>query len=212
MENEKPSSNARGRNFFLFSLIISLFVSHLVIVMQIIRWELVDILTPFIEPLLELLIVVGFFGVFCWSLLNFAVHITKSLHRALLPLAIQLITVLIVILVPFTKIVVTFDFIVNLKAREKVVEMVQSGQIEPYVSYNDDLMLLPKQYEHLSKGGRIIVDDGTSKIFFFTFTGVLDNFSGFIYSEHGPPQSNDFNGDFVEIEKLRDHWYWAASM
>ena len=49
-------------------------------------------------------------------------------------------------------------------------------------------------------------------IFFFTFRGILDNFSGFIYrSDDNPPLNGDFSGDFVEMKKLRSHWFWAAS-
>jgi len=54
--------------------------------------------------------------------------------------------------------------------------------------------------------------DGQTLIFFFDFRGILDSFSGFVYSTGNiKPQSGDFGGEFVEIEELRSGWYWASS-
>src|ERR1700730_3131945 len=49
-------------------------------------------------------------------------------------------------------------------------------------------------------------------IFFFDYRGILDSFSGFVYStDDSAPRDGDFGGRFVEIERLRQNWFWATS-
>ncbi len=128
---------------------------------------------------------------------------------------INLITLLIVIFVPFTDIMLDIDFKLNLNDREKIVEMVKSGELYNETSYGSHLIKLPEGYKHLSKGGGEIVveqEGETLKIFFFTFRGILDNFSGFAYiSDDSKLLNTDFNGDFDQILIKKDHWFWGAS-
>jgi len=49
---------------------------------------------------------------------------------------------------------------------------------------------------------------------FFTFSGVLDNFSGYAYvAEDSESAVRAFlqGDDLQEIIKERDHWYWISS-
>lgn len=132
-----------------------------------------------------------------------------------MPITINMVTILIVWFVPFTGIAITRDFSANLKGREKVISIIQSGDLLSNVSHNESLIALPKEYAHLSKGGGEVVverDGDTLKVFFFTFRGVMDNFSGFAcISDNTELYQGDFNGDFLEIEKKKDYWYWGAS-
>jgi hypothetical protein len=42
----------------------------------------------------------------------------------------------------------------------------------------------------------------SSSTFFFTYRGILDNFSGFVYSPNDKrPWKNDFDGNFKEIKR-----------
>lgn len=42
--------------------------------------------------------------------------------------------------------------------------------------------------------------------------GLMENFSGFIYrSDNKEPSQNEFGGDFKEVVKLKEHWFWAVS-
>jgi hypothetical protein len=43
---------------------------------------------------------------------------------------------------------------------------------------------LPARYARLSKSGDVLIriTDGGTSVLFFTFSGVLDNFSGYAYS------------------------------
>ncbi len=47
---------------------------------------------------------------------------------------------------------------------------------------------------------------------FFTYRGILDSFSGFMYrSDDTSPGDGDFAGEFYETERLRKNWFWAAA-
>jgi hypothetical protein len=67
----------------------------------------------------------------------------------------------------------------------------------------------------LSKGGGDIVVETKGKaksILFFTYRGMLDNFSGFVYNPNdNKPSKSDFNGDFEQIKKVHKNWYYVSS-
>ncbi|WP_258535644.1 hypothetical protein [Bacillus sp. 03113] len=193
-------------NSLLFLSIIS---SILVILYQIFQWSIIEILTPFLMPLLSL-VVYGFaFVVIFISILS----IRKGFQWK--PIIIQGITILLVIFFPFTKIVLDIDFKMNKSDREEVIRMVEKGTLKPNVSHNSTLIQLPEKYAQLSKGGgEIIIDKNgdDSSVLFFTFRGVLDNFSGFVYSPNDQrPSNRDFDGDFKQVEKLDENWYFVGS-
>ncbi|USK70949.1 hypothetical protein [Peribacillus asahii] len=52
-----------------------------------------------------------------------------------------------------------------------------------------------------------------NRLFFLALlSSILDGFSGFVYSPTDQrPSRNDFDGDFKEIKKLDENWYWVAS-
>ena len=49
-------------------------------------------------------------------------------------------------------------------------------------------------------------------VLFFTYRGVLDSFSGFVYSSNDErPVNGDFDGDWHEVKQIEPHWYFVAS-
>lgn len=135
--------------------------------------------------------------------------------RDLKPFVLQCIALLLLFLIPFNQIVIDLNFKMYKTNRIEVVEKIQDGTLQPNVSYNASLIRLPKEYDHLSSGGgEIIVEKHgeTYSVLFFTYRGVLDNFSGFVYSpDDVEPNLDTFGGDFKEIEKIDEHWYFVAS-
>ncbi|WP_078410506.1 hypothetical protein [Priestia abyssalis] len=188
---------------------LALVSSILVVLYKFFEWQIVEILTPFLMPLLWLL-VFGFFFV-----ITIRTVITLLKNKNWKPFVIQLVTILLWLFFPFTQVLLDIDFKMNKSEREEVVSKVENGTFKPNVSYNSSLIHLPEEYDQLSKGGGEIVvekNGDSSSILFFTFRGILDGFSGFVYSPTDQrPSRNDFDGDFKEIEKLDEHWYWVAS-
>ncbi|AJD90203.1 hypothetical protein JMA_08860 [Jeotgalibacillus malaysiensis] len=168
-----------------------------------------DSITVFLAPVLWLL-VFGFF--FLATIISIIAFIRKKIWK---PIIIQVITILILFIFPFNQVIIEMDFMINKQEREKVALMVQSNAIGEEVSSNSHLIQLPEEFRHLSKGGgEIVVEnagDGTS-ILFFSFRGVMDNFFGIVYALNGrTPDKSGFFGEYKEVEKLDDSWFFVSS-
>jgi hypothetical protein len=192
-----------------FTFWLSLAASGLLILSPFYEW-VVDAHEPFAFSLLVAAIFVLFLAVLVSSLVYAMRWLRKDKRRALLPLSVNLLALLLFWLIPFTAIMLKLDFHLNYRKRMEVVSMVKSGQLKPNVTHNETLISLPPGYRHLSKGGgEIVVEDGT--IFFYTFRGIGDHFSGFAYRSDDNPPGLLGNDIFAEEEKIQEHWYWAAS-
>jgi hypothetical protein len=173
------------------------------------QWDLV---TPFLLPFIILIL---------WAILGILVLISAISipfdfriysWKSLWPIIINGSTLLILLYVPFTSIRLNIEFTMNKKGYEEVIRMIENGKLEPN-EYGQ--AYLPPEYRHLSKGGgEIMVDtsDGITSVFFYTFLGILDNFSGYMYRSNGAPPDQDFmGGDWAEITRKEPHWYFCAS-
>lgn len=136
-------------------------------------------------------------------------------HRNWKPVLIQLVTVIALFLIPFDKITLDNNFQTKLADRQEIIEMIAEEELLPNVSYNESLIRLPDSYRNLSSGGGEVVMEETDAgltILFFTFRGVMDNFSGFVYvQDGGKPPKDVFGNDAQEITKIQDNWYYLGS-
>ncbi|TDK61775.1 hypothetical protein E2K98_12865 [Bacillus salipaludis] len=190
-------------------LSLSIISSILVILYEFFQWKIIDILTEFL--MLPILLLV--FGFFIYITVRAIVTLFKN--KDWKPILIQLITIILLFFIPFNQIVLDINFKWNKSEREQVAKMVENKTLKPNVSYNSSLIHLPKKYEHLSSsGGEIVVEkSGDSyQILFFTYRGILDNFSGFVYTPNGQkPSKKAFDGDMKEIDKMDKNWYFVSS-
>lgn len=150
-----------------------------------------------------------------WALIYPFVRFKQLRYWSLLPLTINIGTILIVIFVPFTAITIESDFHAKLNARTEVIEKIRSGELVNNVDYNKTLIYLPFGFPNVSRGGNDILytdDNGKLMVFFFTYRGIIDNYSGIIYKEDNrPPTADDFNcGEMLDSKKFRDNWFWMA--
>ncbi len=179
------------------------------------EWELVDKLTPFGWFFFGGIMGLIYLGIVVWSLVHLILSFKRDRLRAVLPLAVNALLLVLLFTVPFTAITLDLNFRWRLAEREEVVSMVESGELGPVSPGEMKSFDLPRKYRHLSRGGRVAVQrdkDGTASVLFYTFVGVLDNFAGFIHrADEGKPSSHDFAGDFKTMEKQKDHWYWGSS-
>ncbi|MFJ7976648.1 hypothetical protein ACIQZI_13245 [Peribacillus sp. NPDC096379] len=188
-------------------LFLSLVSSILVILIAFFQWNLIEIVTEFL--MLPIWLVV--FGFFIVITVKTIINLFKNTDWK--PFAIQLLTVLLWLFFPFTQVMLDLDFKTNKSEREEVVKMVENGTLKPNISYDSSIIQLPEKYDQLSKGGgEIVIEKNGSFILFFTYRGMLDNFSGFVYSPNDKkPSQHDFDGDFKQIEKLDENWYFVGS-
>ncbi len=190
------------------------------ILVSLFRWTLVDWLTPFLEPLLEMALGTLLLGLVLVSVIQLALALRKqtNIRKSLFALGINLLALLAIIFVPFNAISTSINFRWHYEKRMQVVNAIANGELsntQIRKTAFGDLVHLPPQYSGLSAGGDDIVvvqsAHGTT-IFFYTYRGILDNFSGFVYSSNDtPPAGDDFGGDLIEIERVRQNWYWVAS-
>ncbi|MFS8604560.1 hypothetical protein LRO89_18295 [Priestia megaterium] len=190
-------------------LLLSLMSSLLVILVSLFQWDLVDMITEFLMLPVWLFVYAFFIIITVWAL----IHLFKN--RKWQPFVIQLITIILWFFFPFTQVNLDLNFKIHQNKREEVAARIKNGVIKPNVPDSPSLIQLPKEYTQLSKGGGDIVVENKGKatsILFFTYRGMLDNFSGFVYdpNDHKPSKS-DFDGDFKQIEKLHKNWYYVSS-
>ncbi|MPW27077.1 hypothetical protein GC105_14945 [Alkalibaculum sp. M08DMB] len=186
-------------------LYLSITSSILVILLKFFQWIIVDKLTVFILLPISFCVYAFFIGITVATVINWL----KNKFRK--PLAVQVITILLLFFFPFNQIILNIDFKSNMYERQEVVAMVKNHTLKPNISYNPSLIHLPEKYTHLSKGGGDIIVEKYEEeynVFFFTFRGILDNYSGFVYT------SNDvifFEEDIKQTKKFDESWYFIGS-
>jgi hypothetical protein len=140
-------------------------------------------------------------------------------RRAWLPLAINVGTLLTVATGFTMQIERTYDefkFQRNQNSYQEIVRLVGEGRIR---SNPDSFALLPQEYQFLSEcGGEIMIDTsgGVTRVFFFTYRDMFDDFAGYEYrSDNQPPQRDDFSErpnalrGCGLIEQKRPFWFYC---
>ncbi|WP_163970427.1 hypothetical protein [Oceanobacillus halotolerans] len=173
------------------------------------QWKLIEVFTPFFMPFVWF-VVYGLFGVL------FIITIIRLFWKKdWKPFVIHVVTIFLLVVIPFNQLAIHVDFLWKKSARNEVVTMIQKETLQANVSHNSSLIHLPACYTHVSSGGGDVMIDKQGEdyaVLFFTFRGVLDNFSGIVYSPNDEgPSRRSFGGDFKEIKKLDEHWYFVSS-
>jgi hypothetical protein len=204
---------------YQFILKLSIIAGISLVFVRIFNWTITLLIGLILDKLLEyltliaLLIAIGLSVAFLIK--NYRVGNTNKF----LPLSVAILFFLMacILPIPWDTVSLKMECFINNPRREKVVNMVRNNELKPNVSYNKSLIQLPKKYAYLSQGGgEIIVErsktDNTLNVFFYSFRGVLDNFSGYIYTASSiRPDKHIFDGDFKQIIKVSDHCYWGSS-
>ena len=90
----------------------------------------------------------------------------------------------------------------------EVINQIRGKRLLPNIEHDPQQIHLPEKLSHVSSGGGDIVFD-QDFVFFFTYRGILENVSGYMYSEKGlePGQSLI---EHNSIYKLNNNWYWIG--
>jgi hypothetical protein len=177
------------------------------------QWYLADVFTPFFAmPLLGLAWLLALLGAFR-SAAYACLHRREGLS-AFAPLLVSAGALLVAFFVPFTSLWLHADFHFNKTAREEVVAKVLSGDLAPNVPHNAKLIALPKDHDVSMGGNEIIVEGPHDRpyVFFFSFRGILDNYSGFLWVPDGarPERFDDASDPGTEIESYGGNWYFIG--
>jgi hypothetical protein len=186
------------------------------LILSLVRWQLVGILTVFLEPMVEIA-VWGFYAIAVIAVIARAFLAKgRSTSFRFAPLILAIASLCMFYFVPFSEIVRNIDFRWQLASRTAVAERVlrqepKTNQAHPDLSV---FVNLKGSERRLSDDGELAIYrlQGKQFVFFFTFRGVLEHFSGFVYSANdAPPSKEDIGVRRVEVEHLRKNWYWVGS-
>ncbi len=156
----------------------------------------------------------GFLTIFISSIVLLIKH--KRIKN-LLPLFINVSTILIIVFCPLGDWKNSFTFQWHFDEMNKIVQMVNSGELSPNVKHNQRLIRLPSQYENLSVGGgEIIVDkiNDLNVVFFYTFRGTPDGRAGFIHLPKKTSLADLKRKIYYELyfqKKLTDNWFYISA-
>ncbi len=189
--------------------------SSLLILFAAFEWSLMEIFNVFL--MLPLVGAVWGFFIGCTiasltCLFKFKVVGLKSFA----PIGVQVIAFLVVVYVPFTVLWLKADYQLNKEQRTAVVTKVLHGELKTNVEYNSSHIHLGDDDSGISRGGDDIVvekHDGLTYVLFFTFRGLLDNYSGYLYVPEGgsPKMFGDLNeSEVTEIEHIEGNWYFVS--
>ncbi len=194
---------------------LAIISSLLLILLSAFQWTLVEIITVFF--MMPLSGAVWLFFISCIiSSLTCLLKFKDIGRKSLVPIGIQVIAFLLVVYVPFTFLWLKADYILNKEQRNVVVSQVLNGELTPNVEHNSSLIHLNDNYSGVSRGGNDIVienHEGLTYVFFFTFRGILDNYSGYLYVPKGgsPEKYSDLNEtDVTEIKHIENNWYLVS--
>lgn len=195
--------------------IVAVFASLAIIILTAFEWSIIDRITPFLYMPL--------FGV-VWLFFMAAVIVSltcvfkykKIGIISFSPLSILMGAFLVVYFVPFTNLWLKADYSLYKKEREEIVKKVYENKLKPNVNHNSSLIGLGSSYPLVSMGGNeIVVEEhvGLKYVLFYTFRGILDNYSGFLYVPDGgvPTNYSDLDeSSSTQITHLDGNWYYAS--
>jgi hypothetical protein len=196
------------RSAFGWSLVTGL----IVLLSSFFWWSIVDLLTPFLAPMVAFVVAAGFCGVVLRSL-----WVCLSGWRTLrlwasAPLLCNLLTFLLWWSLPFTALNLQYTWWSNHQRYQEVVVLVQEGAIAPHGE--SVVVPLPAQYRSLSAGGGDILVSGSGSaaaVFFYTFRGISGHASGFLFVPGVTFPSGIFDEDWEQVIPQEGHWYFIAS-
>lgn len=177
------------------------------------QWDIIDVVTPFLWLPIFAMIILAMFGMTIWSVV-YACRLYRERWRGFAPLIFCVLSIALSIGLHFTSTWVDVNFMLGKSAREKLVARIDSGELEPHSKFNHRLMSLPVS-SSISKGGEVsVLESGADKhfVFFFTFRGILDNYSGFLWVPTGrrPEEYSDVGEPGTQIIPYGENWYFVG--
>jgi len=196
-------------------LYLSLGASLGLILLTAFQWSLAEWLAmPLILPVAWLFFVV--MGVLTIQKID---HSERQGRSAAYPFVVWVLAAVVMLVVPFTQWTLELDYHLHKTARVAVIARLLDGSLKPdsdSADYSTSLRL-GRDMPTVSKGGNVIEvqkheGDGYY-VFFYTFLGLLDNYSGFLYVPDGadPRQFWDFTDPSEAwLVQYDENWYWVS--
>jgi len=179
------------------------------------EWSVVDVVSVFGIFFIDAAVWLAMAGCTIWALVH-AIRGRRRGRRAARPFLVCFSASLLAVFFPFTHTWLNANYHWLRPSRMRVVEMVEAGALRSNSADTSAIIALPPGSPHVSMGGNdIIVEshDGRRYVFFFTFRGILDNYSGFLFVPDGgdPRRFGDLGEEnSTQLVAYDEHWYFAA--
>jgi hypothetical protein len=179
--------------------------------------DIYAILSPFIEPLFLIFLLLVFVGLVIASFIYMPKHFKANPAEAFLPFSLNVLTVVVVIffLHPLTNLRVDIDFQMKSGKYQQIVQLVNESIQSGEINLEDDqldVIYLPKEYKNIAAFDRIIVErhENGIGVFMSPWGGMFEYNPGFMYrsDDDFPP-----NGEIADIEcrrKIQPHWFYCS--
>ena len=159
---------------------------------------------------LTLLLLLGGIVLFIISVVHIYKRYKETRVKIFLPLILSVTLIFLLIDRPLSPLFQNVEFSFKLEKREGVARQIINGEIKPS-NDSGDLFLVPKKYNNSSLSDGNEVMKMNDKLFFFTVRGILDNFSGYVFSPSGlEPTNEDVQATIIWMRKMSNNWYYVS--
>ncbi|AZB42376.1 hypothetical protein CEF21_08775 [Bacillus sp. FJAT-42376] len=153
-----------------------------------------------------------FVFIFALVLLGFSIRFCKTYFKSskvksLLPILLNLILLAMIIFHPLLPYMQKAEFALRYEARMKAVESYYKNKKEKEAKFFDLNVMLDTLDRETILGQP--VSPAGDKLLFYTYTGILESFEGYVYSPDGSaPTKKDLRAEVYKTEKINKHWYY----
>ncbi|KRR10731.1 hypothetical protein [Bradyrhizobium valentinum] len=165
-----------------------------------------------IVPLVALL----FCGCALWSA-TLLLRIRNGGLKFALPFLVCALALAVLVYAPLHEIALQQNFHWHRQNRERIVARVESGELKPNVSHNENLIALGDREPNVSAGGNDIIVDPTDEgtyVLFLTSRGLKHYFTGFLHVPPGGDPKKFFEFEDKPPSRLVRYdkdWYFVAN-
>ena len=158
----------------------------------------------------------SFIGGGLWSM-TLLLRIRKHGVKFAAPFLLYALTLVLLEYAPLEQIALQRNFDWHRANRERIVALVEAGELRPNVDYNKNLIALGDREANVSAGGNDIVVDPVEKgsyVLFLTSRGLKHYFSGFLHVPDGADPKDFFEFDDKPPSRLVRYdkgWYFVAN-
>ena len=162
------------------------------------------------------LVALVFCGCALWSA-TLLPRIRSGGTKFALPFLICALTLAVLRYAPLQQIALQQNFDWHRKTRERIVALVEAGELKPNVSYNKNLIALGDREPNVSAGGNDIVVDETDEgtyVLFLTSRGLKHYFTGFLHVPPGGDPKKFFEFEDKppsQLVRYDTDWYFVAN-
>lgn len=207
------SRNTRQTHSLAWCTRVSVCVGLACLALLAFQWSLYHALAFLMWYVLKAAILCFFAATF-WAVFVLVKFRAHGWHAAQ-PLMVCIVTATLALTVPWTDLWLDVNIWRYREARQAVVREVTAGSLQPSERDRPSIISLGRRFPGVSEGGNEVVvetHENARYVLFYTFRGILDNYSGVLYVPPGgdPRRFSDLDEPTAQIRPLKANWYFVT--